>query len=126
MSKRLRREMEDFKNTIEEDIHVVPFENSLFKLNAYIRGPQDTPYENGIYHLEVVISNTYPMVPPVFRFITKVFHPNIYFKVIDKENEFSWNVQIGWNDMFGYTETRMVAGVEHSGTIQESINVYLV
>lgn len=40
-------------------------------------GPRDTPYENGIFRLELFLPETYPMNPPKVRFLTKIYHPNI-------------------------------------------------
>jgi ubiquitin-conjugating enzyme E2 D/E len=37
----------------------------------------DTPYENGVFELDLRIPRDYPFNPPVIRFKTKVFHPNI-------------------------------------------------
>ena len=36
-----------------------------------------SPYENGIFHLELFLPDSYPMVPPKVRFLTKIYHPNI-------------------------------------------------
>jgi ubiquitin-protein ligase len=42
-----------------------------------LRGPSDTPYQNGIFNLELNISQTYPFQPPTLMFRTKMYHPNI-------------------------------------------------
>jgi ubiquitin-conjugating enzyme E2 D len=48
---------------------------------AIIRGPPDTPYENGQFILHVQIPpNSYPLEPPKITFQTRVFHPNISSK----------------------------------------------
>ena len=46
----------------------------IVKLN----GPNDTPYERGRFKLEIRFSNMYPWEPPTVRFLTKIFHPNIW------------------------------------------------
>lgn len=46
-------------------------------LDAEIRGAADTPYEGGIFRLEVVIPAEYPLKPPRVRFVSKIYHPNI-------------------------------------------------
>lgn len=46
-------------------------------LDAEIRGAADTPYEGGIFRLEVQIPCEYPLKPPRVRFITRIYHPNI-------------------------------------------------
>lgn len=42
-----------------------------------LRGPKDTPYENGIFDIEILLPEDYPMSPPKVLFVTKIFHPNI-------------------------------------------------
>ena len=42
-----------------------------------LRGPKDTPYEGGIFEMELLLSDDYPMTPPKALFSTKIYHPNI-------------------------------------------------
>ncbi len=42
-----------------------------------LKGPQDTPYQNGIFKIQLNISQTYPFQPPHLKFLTKMYHPNI-------------------------------------------------
>ena len=37
----------------------------------------NTPYEGGVFAVSFIIPEKYPLVPPVCRFITPVYHPNI-------------------------------------------------
>ena len=39
-------------------------ENSLFLWHGNLRGPKDTPYEGGVFHLEIEIPENYPNSPP--------------------------------------------------------------
>lgn len=55
-------------------------EGDLFEWKAYIKGPRDTPYEEGVFELFISIPQTYPLRPPNVKFVTKIFHPNIHFK----------------------------------------------
>ncbi len=48
-----------------------------FNWNAIITGPKDTPYENGIFYLNIKFSINYPFKPPYIYFITPIYHPNI-------------------------------------------------
>ncbi|XP_009879632.1 PREDICTED: ubiquitin-conjugating enzyme E2 T [Charadrius vociferus] len=52
-------------------------ENQLDDLRAQILGGADTPYEKGIFNLEIVVPERYPFEPPKIRFLTPIYHPNI-------------------------------------------------
>lgn len=38
----------------------------------------DTPFEDGSFRLTLTFSEAYPNKPPTVRFVSKMFHPNIY------------------------------------------------
>jgi ubiquitin-protein ligase len=40
-------------------------------------GPEETPYEDGIFTLKLIFPKNYPKEGPEAFFITKMFHPNI-------------------------------------------------
>lgn len=42
-----------------------------------MRGPKATPYENGSFKLTITIPEKYPFEPPLVKFVTPVYHPNI-------------------------------------------------
>ena len=42
-----------------------------------ITGPENSPYESGIFELDLSITDRYPFEPPKLRFITPIYHPNI-------------------------------------------------
>ena len=46
--------------------------------SAVIFGPDDTPWEGGTFKLSLTFTEDYPNKAPQVKFITKMFHPNIY------------------------------------------------
>eukprot|EP00607_Mallomonas_marina_P005978 CAMPEP_0182427756 /NCGR_PEP_ID=MMETSP1167-20130531/19282_1 /TAXON_ID=2988 /ORGANISM="Mallomonas Sp, Strain CCMP3275" /LENGTH=145 /DNA_ID=CAMNT_0024610213 /DNA_START=137 /DNA_END=571 /DNA_ORIENTATION=+ len=58
-------------------VSAVPYEDNLRYFNVAIAGPSDSPYEGGMFRLELFLPGEYPMGPPKVRFLTKIYHPNI-------------------------------------------------
>ena len=50
----------------------------MFVWDAIILGPAGTVWEGGIFRLLLEFSEEYPNKPPKVKFLTKMFHPNIY------------------------------------------------
>jgi len=59
-------------------ITAAPEEDNILVWHAAIFGPEDTPWENGTFKLKVVFSEEYPAKAPEVKFITPMFHPNVY------------------------------------------------
>ena len=55
----------------------VPNPADMTIIRAQITGPEDSPFEKGVFLLLVNISGRYPFEPPRCRFVTPVYHPNI-------------------------------------------------
>eukprot|EP00929_Paragymnodinium_shiwhaense_P039217 TRINITY_DN20627_c0_g1_i1.p1 TRINITY_DN20627_c0_g1~~TRINITY_DN20627_c0_g1_i1.p1 ORF type:complete len:260 (+),score=51.68 TRINITY_DN20627_c0_g1_i1:121-900(+) len=49
----------------------------LLEWDALLCGPEGTPYEGGTFYLRLCFPASYPHEPPVARFVTPVWHPNI-------------------------------------------------
>ncbi|KIJ49161.1 hypothetical protein M422DRAFT_161840 [Sphaerobolus stellatus SS14] len=58
-------------------ISAVPHEDNLRYFDVAITGPEGSPFERGIFKLELFLPEEYPMSPPKVRFLTKIYHPNI-------------------------------------------------
>eukprot|EP00741_Cyanophora_paradoxa_P003888 tig00000737_g3782.t1 len=76
-----RRLMRDFK-VLQEDppqgISAAPRENDIMQWEAVIFGPENTPWEDGTFKLSLVFTEDYPNKAPTVKFLTRMFHPNIY------------------------------------------------
>ena len=53
-------------------------ENNLFSWIVSIEGPESTPYEGGVFQASLDFPQTYPNNPPKMKFLTPIWHPNIY------------------------------------------------
>jgi len=53
-------------------------EENYFEWEAAITGPQDSFFEDGVFIARLTFPQDYPLNPPKMRFISKIFHPNIY------------------------------------------------
>jgi len=58
-------------------ISATPYEDNLRYFAVAIEGPVDSPYERGVFQLELFLPSDYPMAPPKVRFLTKIYHPNV-------------------------------------------------
>ncbi|KFL60624.1 ubiquitin-conjugating enzyme E2 2 [Trichophyton rubrum CBS 118892] len=50
----------------------------LMSRNAVIIGPADTPFEDGTFRLVMHFEEQYPNKPPGVKFVSQMFHPNVY------------------------------------------------
>jgi peroxin-4 len=77
--KRLRKELTALQKSPDPDIILKPVGDDIRKWTALMRGPEDTPFEGGVFELSIQVDVQYPLTPPSIRFVTPVFHPNIRF-----------------------------------------------
>jgi len=54
-----------------------PHQDNLRYFDVVIVGPEGTPYDGGIFKLELFLPAAYPHDPPKVRFLTKLYHPNV-------------------------------------------------
>lgn len=54
-------------------------EDDLSRWKAEISGPEDSPFEDGVFEVRIRIPSRYPMEPPICRFVSEPapYHPNI-------------------------------------------------
>ncbi|KND89775.1 Ubiquitin-conjugating enzyme E2 36 [Tolypocladium ophioglossoides CBS 100239] len=77
LPKRIIKETERLMAEPVPGISAVPHEENLRYFDVEIHGPAQSPYEGGIFKLELFLPDDYPMTPPKIRFLTKIFHPNV-------------------------------------------------
>ena len=77
MEARLAKEIKMLEFNPPPGVSAWPVEDSLIHLHADVQGPTDSPYEGGVFRLDVQIPSRYPNEPPQIRFHTPIYHPNI-------------------------------------------------
>jgi len=60
-----------------DGIKVVLNEDDVTDVTAEITGPEQTPFEGGVFKVKLVLPSDYPQAPPKGYFLTKIYHPNI-------------------------------------------------
>lgn len=77
LPKRIVKETQRLISDPVQGITAVPHEDNLRYFDVQLAGPEGTPYEGGVFHLELFLPEDYPMAAPRVRFLTKIYHPNI-------------------------------------------------
>ncbi|KAG4071320.1 hypothetical protein HA402_004024 [Bradysia odoriphaga] len=75
MSRRAEKEIQ--RGSEVDGIRYIALNGKLTQLQASIVGPPDTPYEGGIFFLQIHVPQDYPHQAPTIKFLTKIIHPNI-------------------------------------------------
>ncbi|KAM0990820.1 hypothetical protein ACFX2I_009283 [Malus domestica] len=75
--KQLAKELKSLDESPPEGIQVGLNDDDFSIIYADIEGPAGTPYENGVFHMKLLLSRDFPHSPPKGYFLTKIFHPNI-------------------------------------------------
>ena len=75
---RLVKELKEVGKDDSSGVRAAPLlESNMNHLRATVQGPEGTPYEGGVFEIDIHIPKQYPFEPPKMKFITKVWHPNI-------------------------------------------------
>jgi ubiquitin-conjugating enzyme E2 N len=77
LPRRIVKEAQRLKNEPVPGIQATPYSDNLRYFSVAIEGPPDSPYERGVFQLELFLPADYPMAPPKVRFLTKIYHPNV-------------------------------------------------
>ena len=76
---RILKEIKQLKKEPIVGIYAEPeIENPRY-FKVMIAGPKDSPYEGGLFNLQLYLPEEYPMVPSKVLFMSKIYHTNIDF-----------------------------------------------
>jgi len=53
-------------------------ESNLYEWKIWVEGPKDSPYNGGIFLLQMKFPPDFPMSPPELKFVSEFWHPNVY------------------------------------------------
>ncbi len=55
-----------------------PVNEDLFKWKGFLFGPEKSPFEGGVFEIQINFPTDYPIKAPVVTFVTVPYHPNVY------------------------------------------------
>jgi ubiquitin-conjugating enzyme (huntingtin interacting protein 2) len=77
VKKRIQKEVAEIGRDTTSGVKIVRDELDPSHLIGTIKGPDDTPYANGKFDVDIIIPAEYPFSPPKMKFLTKIWHPNV-------------------------------------------------
>ena len=77
LPKRIQKEIKRLSRDAPPGISIQIHPENYRYFLCVMEGPIDTPYEGGIFYIELFLTKSYPMKPPKARFITRIYHENV-------------------------------------------------
>ncbi|KAK9387766.1 ubiquitin-conjugating enzyme type E2 [Lipomyces mesembrius] len=77
MSSPKRRIETDVMKLLMSDYEVTLVNGSMQEFYVRFKGPDETPFQNGLWKVHVELPDQYPYKSPSIGFMNRIFHPNI-------------------------------------------------
>jgi ubiquitin-conjugating enzyme E2 A len=61
-----------------DSVSAGPIDDDILTWEATFTGPEDTVWEGGVFRLHLQFTDQYPNEPPRVKFLSTMFHPNVY------------------------------------------------
>eukprot|EP00834_Sanchytrium_tribonematis_P006517 NODE_487_length_6903_cov_0.412111.p5 type:complete len:124 gc:universal NODE_487_length_6903_cov_0.412111:5427-5798(+) len=87
MSSPRRRIESDVMKLLMSESEVSLVNDNMQEFYVNFKGPEGTPFENGVWKIHVELPDAYPYKSPSIGFVNKIFHPNMYILLTKRRNE---------------------------------------
>ncbi|KAI9128116.1 hypothetical protein K1719_001109 [Acacia pycnantha] len=75
----LQKQLTDlYKNPVDGFSAGLVSDDNIFEWRVTIIGPPDTLFDGGFFNAIMLFPPNYPLSPPTVRFISEMWHPNVY------------------------------------------------
>jgi len=74
---RIKKEYAEIQKAKDAGVAAELVNDNYEHWKGLIKGPDGSVYEGGEFIVDIQIPKNYPFVPPIMRFDTKVWHPNV-------------------------------------------------
>nr|QFG74341.1 MAG: ubiquitin-conjugating enzyme [Megaviridae environmental sample] len=74
---RLQQELKELSKNPVDNCSAGPIDDDITLWYGTIIGPTETPYEGGVFNLNIEFTREYPFVAPKIYFTTPIYHCNI-------------------------------------------------